>query len=96
MTSASLLAELIPRSNGETIDNTYGAVLLGTFFTLMFVIPYSVVLSRLTYSLLPLRMYGLLQHQTYNYFRIHSADSLWIKRYASIISVQPPVHNFDT
>ena len=29
------------------------------------------------------RMYGVLLHQTYNYFRVHSADTSWTKFYVS-------------
>ena len=30
-------------------------------------------------------MYGVLLHQTYNYFRVHSADSSWTKFYVSSV-----------
>ena len=36
-----------PGLSGETMDNTYGAVLLGTFFGLMFVALYCTIISTL-------------------------------------------------
>ena len=28
-------------------------------------------------------MYGVLLHQMYNYFRVHSGDTFWLKLYVS-------------
>ena len=33
------------------------------------------------------RMYGVLLHQTYNYFRVHSADTSWTKFYVSTMAL---------
>ena len=30
-------------------------------------------------------MYGVLLHQTYNYVRVYSGDSFWLKSYVSIV-----------
>ena len=32
-------------------------------------------------------MYGVLLHQTYNYFRVHSADTSWTKFYVSTMAL---------
>lgn len=66
--------------NGLTMDNTYGAALLGTFFALMCVADVCHSICGAPANEL-FRMYGVLLHQTYNYFRVHSADSHWTKLY---------------
>ncbi|PIL32271.1 hypothetical protein GSI_05516 [Ganoderma sinense ZZ0214-1] len=58
---------------GLTMDNTYGAALLGTFFALI--------------------MYGVLLHQTYNYFRVHWADSSGTKFYVVLILLLDTAHS---
>ncbi|KAI1784889.1 hypothetical protein LXA43DRAFT_173992 [Ganoderma leucocontextum] len=71
--ASSPLAGLPSLPAGLTMNNTYGAALLGTFFALI--------------------MYGVLLHQTYNYFRAHSADSPWTKSYVVLILLLDTTHS---
>lgn len=69
--------------HGMTMDDTYGAVLLGTCFALMYVsFSFKVLLSGSGVDISS-RLYGVLLHQLYIYLQIHSEDSLWIKSYVS-------------
>lgn len=72
--------------NGLTMDNTYGAALLGTFFALMCVADVCRSVCDAPANVLS-RMYGVLLHQMYNYFRVHSADNHWTKLYVSATRV---------
>ena len=77
--ASSSLAGLLALPAGLTMDNTYGAALLGTFFALMLV---SLSCSRGgPHADDTRRLYGVLLHQTYNYLRVHSGDSFWLKSY---------------
>ncbi|KAM5544724.1 hypothetical protein V8D89_001622 [Ganoderma adspersum] len=71
--TSSSLAGLLALPPGLTMDNTYGAALLGTFFALI--------------------MYGVLLHQTYNYLRVHSGDSFWLKSYVAVIFLLDTAHS---
>ena len=77
--------------DGLTMDNTYGAALLGTFFALMYAFLAVVIVACLLNDEFS-RMYGVLLHQTYNYFRVHWADSPWTKLYVSPVLCEPIQH----
>ena len=77
--ASSALAGLLALPAGLTMDNTYGAALLGTFFALMLVfLPCS---RRGPPTDDTCRLYGVLLHQTYNYLRVYSGDNFWLKSY---------------
>ena len=62
------------------MDDTFGAVLVGTFLALMFVASCS---FRGVHADFTSRLYGLSLGQTYDYLRVHSGDNYWIKCYVS-------------
>lgn len=63
-----------------SLDNTYGALLLGTFFGLMCVL-HSVFRSLIVLNRHVYRLYGLSLHQGYQYMRIHWGDLRPLKLY---------------
>ena len=85
--TAAIPNGLPPLPDGLTMDNTYGAALLGTFFALMYVFFLSLPVCGARADEVCLRMYGVLLHQTYNYFRVHSADTSWTKFYVSTLAL---------
>lgn len=62
------------------MDDTFGAVLVGTFLALMFVVVCS---FRSVHADFTFRLYGLSLGQTYEYLRVHSGDNCWIKCYVN-------------
>ena len=61
----------------SSIDNSFGALLLGTFFSLM-----SVLLQCSQWCLVSLSsvsLYGLVLHQVYRYTRLHPHDYPYIQ-----------------
>ncbi len=80
-TSLGLLGPLLASGDIPTLNSTYGAVLLGTFFGLMFVSPYTMRLSVRSPSTSSL--YGLAIHQAYRYSRLDFGDSFFTKSYVS-------------
>ena len=72
-----------------SLDDTYGAVLLGTFFGLMYVLYSTVPLANrtdLARTSLRCSLYGLSVHQGYQYLRIHWADLRSLKIYMRVAS----------
>ena len=65
-------------SAGKALDNTYGALLLGTFFSLVYV-----CLSFFSFcgiaEMARDSLYGIILHQTYIYIRSHSHDCTYIQ-----------------
>ena len=66
-----------------SLDNTYGALLLGTFFGLMCVLN-CVFRSPIVLSAQIYRLYGLSLHQGFQYMRIHWGDLRSLKLYVSV------------
>lgn len=79
-TSLGLLGPLLASGDIPTLNSTYGAVLLGTFFGLVYVLSYtrpSVYLPSAS------SLYGLAIHQAYRYSRLDFGDSIFTKSYVS-------------
>ncbi|KAI0656138.1 hypothetical protein C8Q70DRAFT_935927 [Cubamyces menziesii] len=59
------------------LDNTYGALLLGTVFGTMSQHLLANTINVIEF--LVIRLYGLMVHQTYRYYRLYPKDRFWIK-----------------
>ena len=69
-------------SSALSLNDTYGAVLIGTYVSLMQV--FSILLQRDRPNRAYLRLYGVALNQAFHYYRTYSHDRAWLKIYVSI------------
>ncbi|KAJ8487652.1 hypothetical protein ONZ51_g4031 [Trametes cubensis] len=72
------------------LDNTYGALLLGTVFGTMSQHLLANTINVIEF--LVIRLYGLMVHQTYRYYRLYPKDRFWIKSLVSGIALFETLH----
>ena len=73
-----------------SIDDTLGAVLIGTYISLMYIPLSSSVWCAIT-DISRCRLFGLALHQAYEYYIHYPYDKPWLKTYVNISQNHNPI-----